>query len=454
MTGSGTLLDPFIIWDVNDLQDMELDLNAYYELGQDIDASATVGWHGGQGFAPISDFTGNLDGQGYNITELYIDRRGSDVGLFDSLGGGISDVNLVDCDITGDQVGGFVNFFYAGSLVGCTVSGEVTGGGGQYVGGVAGYIAVGSTVATTWANVSVNGGACGGFVGHNRGNISRCFATGNVESTTSDYAGGFVQSAGAGSSIVDCYATGGVVSDDWEAGGFVSANNNANAIIKNCYSLGAVTATNPAVTGGFAGENRGDIINCFWDTQNSGQATSNGGTGLTSAEMVYGKAFAVAGWVQTIWRLNDGYYPCLIGVAPSCAYSPIPYPPWPPLPPTPPPPIIVTAEVSTLPATNIAENHATLNGVLTDSLARYGEVRFQYGVTSAYGMNTPWQDGFFTGDDFYANITDVGEGSAYHFRAQFRGSPIVSGSDMTFSTLSSLGPVTMVSEELMQILEG
>jgi len=69
-------------------------------------------------------------------------------------------------------------------------------------------------------------------------------------------------------------------------------------------------------------------------------------------------------------------------------------------------------------------------------------------------MNTPWQDGFFTGDDFYANITDVGEGSVYHFRAQFRGSPIVSGSDMTFSTLSSLGPVTMVSEELMQLLEG
>ena len=112
------------------------------------------------------------------------------------------------------------------------------------------------------------------------------------------------------------------------------------------------------------------------------------------------------------------------------------------------------ATVSVLPATNIAENHATLNGHMTDSLNHFGEVRFQYGTTPAYGMNTPWQDGFFTGDDFYANIVGIAEGSVYHFRAQFRGSPIVSSGDMTFSTLSSLGPVTMVTEEIMQLLEG
>ena len=32
MTGSGTVGDPYIIYDVNDLQDIELDLAAYYEL--------------------------------------------------------------------------------------------------------------------------------------------------------------------------------------------------------------------------------------------------------------------------------------------------------------------------------------------------------------------------------------------------------------------------------------
>ena len=53
MLGTGTLLDPYVIQDVNDLQNVQLDPLAYYELGNDIDASATAGWDGGRGFKPI-----------------------------------------------------------------------------------------------------------------------------------------------------------------------------------------------------------------------------------------------------------------------------------------------------------------------------------------------------------------------------------------------------------------
>lgn len=53
MTGSGTAGDPYIIYDVNDLQAMKDDLTAYYELANNIDASATSGWNGGKGFEPI-----------------------------------------------------------------------------------------------------------------------------------------------------------------------------------------------------------------------------------------------------------------------------------------------------------------------------------------------------------------------------------------------------------------
>lgn len=45
MTGTGTELDPYIIEDVDDLQDMNLDLTAYYELANDIDASLTATWN-------------------------------------------------------------------------------------------------------------------------------------------------------------------------------------------------------------------------------------------------------------------------------------------------------------------------------------------------------------------------------------------------------------------------
>jgi len=56
MTGSGTLLDPYVIWDVNDVQDMALDLTAYYELGQDIDAAATTGWNWDAGLGIFKGF--------------------------------------------------------------------------------------------------------------------------------------------------------------------------------------------------------------------------------------------------------------------------------------------------------------------------------------------------------------------------------------------------------------
>lgn len=53
MTGTGTALDPYVIWDVNDLQDVRLHDAAYFELGSDIDASGTAVWYGGLGFEPL-----------------------------------------------------------------------------------------------------------------------------------------------------------------------------------------------------------------------------------------------------------------------------------------------------------------------------------------------------------------------------------------------------------------
>lgn len=52
MTGSGTLVDPYVIWDVNDLQNA-CELDCYYELGQDINAAACAAWHDGDGFIPL-----------------------------------------------------------------------------------------------------------------------------------------------------------------------------------------------------------------------------------------------------------------------------------------------------------------------------------------------------------------------------------------------------------------
>jgi hypothetical protein len=71
-----------LIHDVYELQNISLDLNGSYELANDIDASMTKDWDGGNGFYPIGSimttnlhsydyvFNGTLDGRGYRITGL------------------------------------------------------------------------------------------------------------------------------------------------------------------------------------------------------------------------------------------------------------------------------------------------------------------------------------------------------------------------------------------------
>jgi len=81
-SGSGTAEDPYIITDICELQWMRNDLDAYYELGNDIDASDTHFWNWNpykdkfEGFSPVgtdeSPFTGNFDGKGYTISGLHI----------------------------------------------------------------------------------------------------------------------------------------------------------------------------------------------------------------------------------------------------------------------------------------------------------------------------------------------------------------------------------------------
>jgi len=112
------------------------------------------------------------------------------------------------------------------------------------------------------------------------------------------------------------------------------------------------------------------------------------------------------------------------------------------------------ASVVTLPATNIREGSAQLNGVVINDAGQAGDVRFQWGMDSSYGAETPWQGWMVTGSAFNATISPLSEGAAYHFRAQFRNRyGIVSGGDMVFSTLSPLGPVTFIEDDLLQLLE-
>ncbi|MGM0406190.1 MAG: GLUG motif-containing protein, partial [Thermoplasmatota archaeon] len=114
--GNGTVDDPYLIENITHLQNMDQDMNAHYKLADNIDASETSEWYDGHGFKPIGNsskyFKGSLDGDGYTINGLYINRKDTDniglIGYLDDLAM-IHDVNLLDVNITGYlSVGGLV----------------------------------------------------------------------------------------------------------------------------------------------------------------------------------------------------------------------------------------------------------------------------------------------------------------------------------------------------------
>ncbi len=182
--GSGTLEDPYMIYNVHDLQNMSKDLSAHYALANDIDASETSGWNDGAGFEPIGDldnrFTGSLDGLNHIISGLHINRgRINGVGLFGGVGSGgaISNVAVVDASVNGNRnVGGLVGR-NRGKVENSHVTGNVNGN--ERVGGLVGWNR--GTVENSHVTGNMNGNErVGGLVGWNDGTVSNCYTNGSV----------------------------------------------------------------------------------------------------------------------------------------------------------------------------------------------------------------------------------------------------------------------------------
>ncbi|MBA7601270.1 hypothetical protein ES703_08337 [subsurface metagenome] len=86
---------------------------------------------------------------------------------------------------------------------------------------------------------------------------------------------------------------------------------------------------------------------------------------------------------------------------------------------------------------------AKLNGTLNDDGEEACDVRFQYGETIAYGIDTEWQSGKESVVAFEQAIAGLSPNKTYHFRAQARNSAGTSyGADRTFTTLVAAPTVT------------
>ncbi|GAI96386.1 unnamed protein product, partial [marine sediment metagenome] len=99
--------------------------------------------------------------------------------------------------------------------------------------------------------------------------------------------------------------------------------------------------------------------------------------------------------------------------------------------------------VNTSPATGVGPIAAILNGILAFDGGEACNVRFQYGETIAYGIDTEWQLDLESVVAFEQAIPGLDPNKTYHFRAQARNSAgTVNGADRTFTTLVAIPTVT------------
>jgi filamentous hemagglutinin family protein len=243
-----------------DLQGVNGNPTGNYVLGADIDASDTVNWNAGAGFDTLGGvgapgiFEGRFDGLNHRIRNLFINRPGDNfVGLF----GITQSTNIQNLGLVG---------------------GSITGG--DFVGAIAGQ-----GCCTTFRNV---------------------YSTASVRGN--DEVGGLVGELSDGG-ITDAYAGGAVTGGD-KVGGLVGSS--LDGTITRAYSTGRVSGTG-AMVGGLVAEQFGTAVtnDSYWDVDASGQATSAGGVGKSSAQMVQAATFsgwniATQGGTTATWRIYEG----------------------------------------------------------------------------------------------------------------------------------------------------
>lgn len=214
-SGAGTDMDPYIIETAEHLNNIRTKPNAYFQLSNDIDLTEFL-QDSEEGWVPIKDFSGSIDGYHFSIKGLWINRtydskkhpetekdRGNNQAFIANIAGStfaqIAHLGLIldEKGITGDDnVGGLV-----GQVIGKKLN-------------VNGCFVTGGPIKAVAASVGAIIGTCANSNG--QVNISDCYSTNDISGTSN-------------------------------VGGIVGYLLNAFVLkIDRCYSLGTLTALGSA----------------------------------------------------------------------------------------------------------------------------------------------------------------------------------------------------------------
>ena len=194
--GQGTEGEPYIIKNMTHLNNIRNFRDSYFRLESDINFAPNEYADAQKGWEPILNFTGGLDGKGYSLRNLFINRsKENNIGLFSNLisPGKIKNLQLVGCNVFGGNNTGCLvgfnsnsypqenrtlNYLSGGKITNVFVSGNITGQ--RFVGGVSGGSA--GHMEKIYAKTNVTGESfIGGIAGHvSTGLIIDSFADTNV----------------------------------------------------------------------------------------------------------------------------------------------------------------------------------------------------------------------------------------------------------------------------------
>ncbi len=285
--GDGTIGDPYQIATLTDLKWIADQVNGgtitfsgeYLIQTANIDASSTssgAGWVaiGAEG---TGTFSGNYDGQGYTISNLYINNPSAN---YYGLWGYCDDATIKNLGVTnvsivaGDDVGGLAGYMDSGGTISnCYVTGSVKSTGSTgYVGGLCGESF--SNVDNCFAGCTVvaeNGSAGGLIANFATANLTYSYSSGSVTvNSEASEVGGLLGTVSTGSSVENCFSessvsTNGVLHreptnpDFSNIGGLIGTN---QGTVVNCYANGSITilnAENESEIGGLLGGNTGTV---------------------------------------------------------------------------------------------------------------------------------------------------------------------------------------------------
>jgi len=186
-SGNGSINNPYQISNISQFQLIQENTQAHYILINDIEASETKYWNNGKGFEPIAidnsifpghqgkKFRGSLNGKGYTITNLYINRSNTDyVGLFGyvDINSYISNIYLTNISINGLNIVGGVAGFNEGTIINCNIKCNTVGK--RYIGGLIGYNKGNISDSISVGNIS-GISEIGGLIGYDEGYINNSY---------------------------------------------------------------------------------------------------------------------------------------------------------------------------------------------------------------------------------------------------------------------------------------